>query len=311
MLACFKHWPVTRAERSHVRWPRAAALAIVLIAALSAAAPAHAAVTLGQIASTPPSPDCSPTRDYLQPSITGGNLYIARQAGTITSWSTRSSASSAGATYVFKVFRRTTDPDIFRVVASAPPRTLTSGINTVPVNIAVRSGDMIGLNESGIPNSCTFFQPGDGVLTRSGNLSDGASGSFAAQNDVRLNLSAVLVPSNDFAVAAITRDRKRGSATVVVNVSNPGVIALTGKGVKKRASRNVAVAGTVQFQIASAGAKKRKLEKTGKVTLVPTLTFTPTAGDPAARPFTVKLRKRRPRPSVQTPPDPVSRRGRL
>ena len=53
-------------------------------------------------------------------------------------------------------------------------------------------------------NSCTFSQPGDGVLTRGGSLSDGASGTFGPQNDVRLNLSAVLVPSNDFNIAAIT-----------------------------------------------------------------------------------------------------------
>jgi hypothetical protein len=297
----FQALAVTRAEPSHVRWPRAAAIAIALIAMAALASPAGAAVTLGQLAPTPSSPTCSSTADYLQPSITGGNLYIARQAGTITSWSTRS--SGAGATYVFKVFRRTTDPDVFTVVARAQPRVLTSGVNTVPVNIAVRSGDMIGLNENGtlVPNSCTFSQPGDGVLTRSGNLGDGESGSFAPQNDVRLNLSAVLVPSNDFAVAAITRDRKRGSAKAIVNVSNPGVIAMTGKGLKKRAIKNVAVARTVHFQIAAAGGRKRKLERTGKVTLTPTLTFTPAGGDPAAKPVTVKLRKRRSRPSVQSP----------
>ena len=294
-----KHWPVSRANRPHARWPTATALAFILIAALLAAVPARASVTLGQLAPTTPSADCIPTRDYLQPSITGGNLYIARQAGTITSWSTRS--SGAGATYVFKVFRRTTDPDVFQVIAHAASHTLTAGVNTVPVNIAVRSGDMIGFNESGTPNSCTFSQLGDGVLTRAGNLSDGSSGSFTSQNDVRLNLSALLVPSNDFTIAAITRDRKRGSATVLVNVSNPGVIVMTGKGLKKRPSKNVAVAGTVQFQIASSGSRKRKLEKTGKLTLIPTLTFTPTAGDPASKPFTVKLKKRRSLPSVQNP----------
>jgi hypothetical protein len=281
--------PASRVTRRHFRWLIAAAVAAAVLAV--GAMPARAAVTLGQLAPFPPSPDCDPTRDYLQPSITGGNLYIARQAGTITSWSTRS--AGAGATYVFKVFRRTTDPDVFTVVARASPRTLTAGINTVPVNIAVRSGDMIGLNESGISNSCTFLQPGDGVLNRLGDLSLGASGTFAPQNDVRLNLSAVLVPSNHFAIVAVTRDRKRGSAKVIVNVSNPGVLRMTGKGLKKRATKNVAVARTVHFQIASAGARKRKLERTGKVTLTPTLTFTPTGGDPASLPFTAKLRKRR------------------
>jgi hypothetical protein len=291
-----------RANRNHARWRTAAAVALASAAALVAAQPAGANVTLGQLAPTTPSDDCSSTADYLQPSITGGNLYIARQAGRITSWSTRSSGD--GATYVFKVFRRTSDPDVFQVTAHSTPHELTSGINTVPVNIAVRAGDMIGLHENGalVPNSCTFSQPGDGVLKADGNLSDGATGTFAPVNDVRLNLSAVLVPSNDFSIAGITRDRKQGTATVVVNVSNPGTIAISGKGLKKRPSRNVAVAGTVQFKIASAGTKKRKLEKKGKVTLTPSMTFSPASGEPATMPFTIRLLQKRKRlPSVQTP----------
>ncbi len=268
------------------------ALALVL------AAPAGAAVTLGQLAPSTPSADCSGTADYLQPSVTGGNLYIARQAGTITSWSTRS--ANAGATYVFKVFRRTSDPDVFQVIAHAAPRVLTSGMNVVPVNIKVRSGDMIGLNESGPDNSCTFPQPGDGVLTGDGALSDGASGQFGPLNDVRLNLSANLIPSNDFGIAAITRDRKRGTATVLLNVSNPGTLAISAKGMKKRPVKNIAVAGTAQFNIAAAPSKRGKLEKRGKLTLTPTLTFSPSGGEPASFPFRIKLlfRKRHPRTSV-------------
>jgi hypothetical protein len=290
-----KRRPASRANRCHARWLIAAGISLAFVVAPLPAAPAGAAVTLGQLPATPPTPECMSTADFLQPSITGGNLYIARQAGTITSWSTRSSGGDA--TYVFKIFRRTSDPDVFQVIARAPPHDLTPGINTVPVSIAVRSGDMIGVNESGDANSCTFPQPGDGVITRSGSLAVGAFGNFTPQNDVRLNLSAVLVPSNDFGVASITRDRKQGTATVIVNVSNPGVLALTGNGLKKRPTRNVAVAGTVQFNIATAGAKKRKLEKRGNVTMTPTLTFSPSGGDPASFPFSVKLKlkKRRPR----------------
>ena len=300
MEKSLKRSPV-RANRSHARWLSAATAVVALIGGSLAARPANAVVTLGQLAPPAATAGCSSTADYLQPSITGGNLYIARQAGTIISWSTRS--AGAGATYVFKVFRRTSDPDVFQVIAHAPLHTLTTGINTVPVNVAVRSGDMIGINESGDANSCTFDQPGDGVLTRGGSLPDGASGSFVPQNDVRLNLSAVLVPSNGFGVVAVARDKKQGTATVTVNVSNPGVIALSGKGLKKNVSKNVAVAGNVVFHIASAGVKRRKLEKTGKVGLTPTLTFSPTGGDPASAAFTVRLllRKRKTLPSVQMP----------
>ena len=267
------------------------------MAAAVSATPASGAVTLGQLAPTA-SPDCpavsAPGVDYLQPSITGGNLYIARQAGTITSWSTNSSGGDA--TYVFKVFRRTSDPDVFQVIAHAPAHVLTSGINTVPVDIAVRSGDMIGVNERGDANSCIFGQPGDGVLSREGSISDGGSGTFLPRNDVRLNLSAILVPSNDFTIAALTQDRKQGTATVTVNVPNPGILTLSGKELKRhRVSKNIAVAGTVRFQIAAAGKKKRKLEKTGKVAMSTTMTYTPAAGEPAGTLLTVKLRKR-PRP---------------
>jgi hypothetical protein len=289
-----KRRPASRANRCHARWLTAAA--VVLASVMATAAPAAAAVTLGQLAPTMEAPACDSTADYLQPSITGGNLYIARQAGTITSWSTNSSGGDA--TYVFKIFRRTSDPDVFQVIARAPPHDLTSGLNTVPVNIAVRSGDMIGVNESGDPNSCTFSQPGDGVLTRGGSVAVGASGSFTPLNDVRLNLSAVLVPSNEFGIVSITRDRKQGTATVIVNVSNPGVLALTGNGLKKRPTRNVAVAGTVQFNIATAGTKKRKLEKRGNVTLTPSLTFSPSGGEPASFPFSVKLKLKKRRPRV-------------
>jgi hypothetical protein len=294
---CLKHRPVSRINRSHARWLTAAAAALV---ALMAATPARGAVTLGQIPASPPSPACSTTADYLQPSITGGNLYIARQAGTITSWSTNS--SGGGAAYVFKVFRRTTDPDVFQVIAHAPTHTLTPGINTLPVNIAVRSGDMIGINESGPDNSCTVTQFGDAVLTRGGGLSDGASGSFSPVNDVRLNLSAVLVPSNAFTVASIVRDRHQGTATLTLNTSNPGVVTITGPGLKKHnATKNVAVAGPVQFGIAAVGSRKRRLQKRGNVTLTTTLTFTPSNGDPASQLLTVKLKKRRHLPSVQRP----------
>ena len=290
--------PASRAKRSHARWLTAAVVAFALVATLPAAS-ADAAVTIGQLPATAPPPECSSTADFLQPSITGGNLYIARQAGTITSWSTRSSGGDA--TYVFKVFRRTSDPDVFQVIARAPPHELTSGLNTVPVDIDVRSGDMIGVNESGDPNSCTFPEIGDGVLTRAGSVAVGASGSFGPLNDVRLNLSAVLVPSNDFAVVSITRDRKRGTATVIVNVSNPGVVTIAGKGLKKRPPKNVAVAGTIQFNLAAAGTKRRKLERTSKVALTPTMTFSPYGGEAATMSFTVKLKQRRTRPSVQSP----------
>jgi hypothetical protein len=249
-------------------------------------------VTIGQLPTAAPSPRCTVEADYLQPSVTGGNLYIARQAGTITSWSTNS--FNSGATYVFKVFRRTSDPDVFQVIAHSEPHSLLPGLNTVPVSIPVRSGDMIGLNESGTPNSCTFVMPGDSVLSHPGDLSDGAGGEFSAVDAVRLNLSAVLVPSNEFTLGTVTRDRRRGSASVTAYVSNPGLVTISGNGLRRQVEKTVAVPGPVPFHIASAGSFKRRLERKGKVTVSPTVTFYPAGGDPASKSITVRLRMRRP-----------------
>src|SRR4051794_35561247 len=142
--------------------------------ALGAARPAAAAVTVGQLPPTAPSPDCdSSSTDYLQPSVTGGALYIAREAGTITSFSTRS--FGAGAIYTLKIFRRTMDPDVFQVVAGAPPHMLNVGLNTFIVSVPVRSGDLLGLNAQGVSNSCTFFSSGDLVLMNPGDIPLGGS----------------------------------------------------------------------------------------------------------------------------------------
>ena len=98
----------------------------------------------------------------------------------------------------------------------------------------------------------------------------------------------------DFTLGTVTRDLRRGSASVTAYVSNPGLVAISGSGVKKRnVEKTVAVPGPVPFQIASAGSFKRRLERKGKVTIIPTVTFYPTGGEPASKSLTVKLRKRR------------------
>jgi hypothetical protein len=274
-------------------WLRVAALFISCLVTLASASAAGASVTIGQLPPGPPTANCTISGlDYLQPSVTGGNLYVAKQAGTITSWTTNS--SGAGATYVLKVFRRTSDPESFQVIAHSQPHVLTAGLNTVSVNLPVKSGDMLGYHESGPPNSCAFSQPFDNVLNRAGNLADGASGTFAPQNDVRLNLSAVLVPDNAFTLGGVTRDRKRGTATITATTSNPGVVAIAGKGMKKRASKNLAVAGPVTFSIAAAGKTKHKLERKGRIVLPVRVTFFPTGGDAATQSISLKLKRTRP-----------------
>ena len=270
-----------------------AGLALV-IAALALPARAAAAVTIGQVPSAPPPATCNGGFEYLETSVTGGTLYVARQAGTITSWSTN--AASAGATYTLKIYRRTADPDAFQVIAHAAPHTLEAGLNSVPVNLPVLSGDLIGFRGIGPMNSCTFPLAGDTVLRTSADLSDGAFTTFASVSDVRLNLAANLVPSNSFTLTGLTRDRRRGTATLTLDLSNPGTAGLTGRGLEKPQSKNLSVPGSLIFPIAATGKLKRRLDRTGKATLQVNATFSPIGGDPSAQTITVKLKKRHPAP---------------
>jgi hypothetical protein len=286
-----------RTNRIHARRRAGTIVALACAAALVVSSSASAAVTIGQLPTANPAASCmTPNRDYLQPSVTGGNLYIAREAGTITSWSTKSSGT--GASYVLKIFRRTSDPDAFQVIARAPSHNLSAGLNTVGVNIHVESGDMLGFHESGSPSACTFPTLGDSVLNHLGDIADGSSGTFTPESDVRLNLLAVLVPDNGFTLGGIVRDRKRGTATITADVSNPGVVTLVGKGLKKRGAKNLAVAGPVTFQLATTGKTKHLLLRKGRVKVPVTVTFFPTGGVPSAQTINLKLIKIRPVPLV-------------
>lgn len=292
--------PALRANRIHARRRAGAVAAVVCAAALSMSPSAGAAVTIGQLPPTTPAAHCTtPGLDYLQPSVTGGNLYIAQVAGTITSWSTRS--AGVGATYVLKIFRRTSDPDAFQVVAHAPPHALSRGLNTVGVGVHVESGDMIGFHESGLSSACTFPITGDTVLSRSGSIPDGSSGTFSQVNGVRLNLLAVLIPDNGFTLGPIVRDRKTGTASITADLSNPGVVTLAGKGLKKRDPKNLPVAGPITFHLATIGKTKRRLLRKGRVKVPVTFTFFPTGGVASAQTINLKLKKRRPlRPLTPT-----------
>jgi hypothetical protein len=66
----------------------------------------------------------------------------------------------------------------------------------------------------------------------------------------------------------VTRNKKKGTATLQVEIPNPGTLALSGKGVKPRgAAAAVSVpAGTAKLVVKARGKKKtKKLEQTGKV----------------------------------------------
>src|SRR6186997_1093628 len=88
---------------------------ILIIAGLaSAAPPASASITLGQLSETPSATTCGNQLDFAQLSVDSGNSYVVPGPGTITSWTTFGSSGPAQRT--FKAFRKVAAPSRYQVV---------------------------------------------------------------------------------------------------------------------------------------------------------------------------------------------------
>lgn len=219
----------------------------------------------------------------------------------ITSWSYNATGTDPGQMMTMKVFRKVADPATYQAVGHDGPRPIAPGLNTFAADVPVQPGDVLG---AGLPVSvntaCVFSAPGDSHLflfngNQGGNLADGASGAFDLYPDYRVNVSAVVAPSNSFTVGAVTRNKRRGAATINCTVPNPGDLSGAGKGVRAAgaaAPSKAVSAGQAKLLIRAKGNRKRKLNSAGKVKLGVVVTYTPIGGDPSSKSVRVKLKKK-------------------
>jgi hypothetical protein len=102
-------------------------------------------------------------------------------------------------------------------------------------------------------------------------------------------------PSNQFSFGKPKRNLKRGATTLPVSVPGPGGLALAGKGVMAASAVRVNAGraqATVRLLIAARGGKRKQLNRTGKVTVNPKVTYTPDGGNPSTRSTKLTLVKR-------------------
>jgi len=281
-----------------------------VVAALSLAASASSAtasVTIGQLA-----PGVSPPGyldgvcggpvpgDYLQQTVSAGNTYVIPGPGVVTSWS-HNAGNGSGQTLTFKVFRHFGGALYTAVGHSGPFPLLPSAINTFPTHITVSAGDIIGLRDpTSTPGvACDFNAPGDaGELATATDLADGQSGAFAPSAPFyRVNITAVFEPSNSFTLGAVSRNKKKGTATLTVDAPNPGELTGSGKGVKAASSDGAVIsksvgAGPSQLLIKAKGKQLQTLNQTGKVKLKVAITYMPTNGSSRTQSVKVTLKKK-------------------
>jgi hypothetical protein len=279
-------------------------VAVAGVMALATASSAGAAVTIGQLApGTPPDICSNPAPfDMLQPTVTSGNSYVVPAmppAGNlvISSWSNNAGPAN-GTMLKMKVFRKIGEPMNYQVVGHDGFRSIVpSRVNTFPVNIPVRPGDVLGANDGTVTNACAFAVPGETVfLNRSGDLADGGSAAtWTNSPGNRLNLTAVVEPNNSFTLGKVKRNLNKGTATLTANVPNVGQLGGSGKGVKVASAGAViskaVTPGSAKLVIRAKGKRKAKLNDTGKVKLKAKIRYTPTGGSTRTLTRKLKLKK--------------------
>jgi hypothetical protein len=152
---------------------------------------------------------------------------------------------------------------------------------------------------SGPEGTWVFMVPfGLGTVTYLGwDFCEGGCGSPPNEDDWYRVLDRATRVSGGFTIDAITRNKKKGTATITVSAQFPGDLVATGKGVKFASAGGAAIskavgAGKSQLLIKAKGKKKKKLKRKGKVKLNVAVTYTPTGASPHSQSAKVKLKKK-------------------
>ena len=94
-----------------------------------------------------------------------------------------------------------------------------------------------------------------------------------------------------FTIGALARNKKKGTATLTLDVPGGGTITASGKGLKKATAEPTA-AGPTTLKLRASGKAKRKLDDKGKVKLKVSLRWAPTGNTAATQTDTVRLKKK-------------------
>jgi hypothetical protein len=271
---------------------------LIALALIVLAPTASASVTIGRLAPAPSVSCVGSTTDWLEPTVTTGTGYVVPAeppASTleINSWSHNAAPSPAVGALTLKVFRKVGAPATYKVIGHDGPRNLTAGtLNQFNTHIPVQPGDVIGINSAQpAATACNFFDAAENPLVRVGNLADNESGDFGFQSEKDVNVSAVVSPSSLIILGDTRRNKRKGTATLVVNVPNPGQLVASGKGVRA-APLSFGTPGVEELVIRAKGKARKKLNSTGKAKLAVQLTYTPTGGFASTTPVKLKLKKK-------------------
>ena len=280
----------------------ASTVAIAVVLAIPAGA--SAATTIGSPLISPNTGGSCGTNETTVNATLASGTREAPFDGFIVRWRLSLAAPGGNHHYSLRVLHPNGGTSLTGV-ATGPPQTATAaGVNvlTLPSPLAIRAGDVLGINcEAGAPSAFSNAAPTSTSITNiSPPLADGATASGTGpfpHDESLVNADIAPKPSNAFTLGAVTRHKRKGTATIEVTVPGPGTLALSGAGVKGRtaaAGKSVSAAGTVKLAVKPTGGVKRKLARIGTAKLKIAVTYTPSGevpGDPNTQRRKLKLIK--------------------
>jgi hypothetical protein len=282
---------------------RAVFLAALAAALIAATAPAYASVRIGSsLISTPSSAgvcsgtDCTVANLALPASGQTFDGLTSFVNGTVTNWSYRSAAPSG-------------PPLSLRVIHPAGGLSFTGAGTTVstpvfggirglfPANLPIVIGDSIGLDANSAQVMSDGIAGATQVAWTGPPLADGSTRAGAAVTGVETMVQATIQPTNTVRPGAVRRRKRKGTATVTVDVPNAGTLSYGGPGVRVTGPASIAAPGQISILVSAKGRKLKRLRKKGNANVQPEIHFTPRLGDPGT---TVKKLKliRKPRSSA-------------
>jgi hypothetical protein len=241
------------------------------------------------------------SESFVHETVPGG-AASAPGAGVITAWRVRGTVT--GGSIKLVVLGNATGTGYTSRAISGPAANLDGTPNQV--SLPVQAGDRVAatlisgsgaaaIKQVSAPGAqLRFFSPG--FMTANQTMS-----SNNTSPDILAAFNADLVlapPSNQFSFGSLTRNKKKGTATL--KVPEPGELIGSGNGAKVAAAgatiSKAVTAGTAQLLIKAKGKKKKKLNRKGKVKLTVAVTYTPTGGSPSSQSIKVKLKKKLKKP---------------
>jgi hypothetical protein len=102
----------------------------------------------------------------------------------------------------------------------------------------------------------------------------------------------VAPPSNDFSLGKATKNKRRGTAKLKVNIPGAGGVKLVRTKNVRGATKRAESAGTVTLPVRARGRARKRLYQQGAVKVAVKVTFSPDGGDPASERTRLKLVKR-------------------